>query len=295
MSTASGWRRIVLALPWIWLGLFFLLPLALIAKISLATMQVGVPPYTPLFAAGEDGVRRLATTLENYRVIFTDSLYLKAYLGSLRIAFISTIIALLAGYPLAYAISRASERRRTTLLLLMVAPFWTSFLVRVYAWIGMLRPGGVINTVLINLGLIDEPLPFLHSDGATMLGIVYTYLPFMVLPLYARLERLDVRLLEAAADLGAVPFRAFLRVTLPLSLPGVLAGCLLVFIPAVGEFVIPELLGGPDTLMVGKVMWAEFFSNRDWPLASAATIILLFLLIAPILLFQNLAQREERS
>jgi putrescine transport system permease protein len=295
MTRASGWRRIVLALPWVWLGLFFLLPLALIAKISLAAMQVGVPPYTPLFAAGEDGVEHFAATLENYRNLFSDALYLKAYLGSLRIAFISTIIALLAGYPLAYAISRASERRRTTLLLLMVAPFWTSFLVRVYAWIGMLRPGGVINTVLINLGVIDDPLPFLHSDGATILGIVYTYLPFMVLPLYARLERLDVRLLEAAADLGAVPFRAFLRVTLPLSLPGVLAGCLLVFIPAVGEFVIPELLGGPDTLMVGKVMWAEFFSNRDWPMASAATIVLLFLLIVPILLFQHLAQREERS
>jgi putrescine transport system permease protein len=295
VSRASGWRRFVLALPWLWLGFFFLLPLALIAEISLSRMQVSVPPYTPLFAVGADGVHHLTASFQNYRDLFADSLYLKAYLGSLRIAFIATVIALIAGYPLAYAISRAAERWRTILLLLMVAPFWTSFLVRVYAWIGMLRPGGVVNTVLIDLGIVDHPLPFLPSDGATILGIVYTYLPFMVLPLYARLERLDVRLLEAAADLGAVPFRAFLRVTWPLSLPGVLAGCLLVFIPAVGEFVVPELLGGPDTLMVGKVMWAEFFSNRDWPMAAAGTIVLLFLLIAPILLFQNLAQPEERS
>jgi len=288
------WRRLVVALPWVWLGVFFLLPFALVLKISLAEIRMGVPPYTPLVET-VDGVRQVIASLDNYRLLLADSLYLQAYLGSLRIAAIATIISLLIGYPLAYAIAQSSPRWRVTLVLLVVAPFWTSFLIRVYAWIGMMRPGGLINAALLGLGITDEPVKLLHTDAAAILGLVYTYLPFMVLPLYARLERLDGRLLEAAADLGAKPWRAFLRVTLPLSMPGVFAGALLVFIPAAGEFVIPELLGGPDTLMVGKVLWAEFFSNRDWPLSAAATVLLLLLLMVPILVFQALAHGRERS
>ncbi|TAL00592.1 MAG: ABC transporter permease subunit [Rhodospirillaceae bacterium] len=295
MSSAQL-RRLVLALPWLWLALFFLLPFLLIMKISLAEMRLGVPPYTDLVETTADGARHFAITFDNYRALFADSLYLKAYLGSLRIAAIATMCTLLIGYPLALAIVQSPGKWRVTLLLLMVAPFWTSFLVRIYAWIGMLRPGGVINSALLTLGIVDEPIQFLHTDGATILGIVYTYLPFMVLPLYARLERLDAVLLEAAADLGATPLRAFWTVTLPLSLPGILAGALLVFIPAAGEFVVPELLGGPDTLMIGKVLWSEFFSNRDWPVSAAATVALLVLLVAPILAFQALTQdREART
>jgi len=290
---SSAWRRrAVLAVPWIWAALFFLLPLALVLKISVATTHLGVPPYTPLFER-VDGALAIEATFANYGTLISDSLYLKAYLGSLKIAFVSTAIALLAGYPMAYAIARAPAGRRNLLLFLVVLPFWTSFLVRIYAWIGLLRPTGFINTVFEALGFIDAPLRLLNTDGAVYLGIVYAYLPFMVLPLYARLERLDATVLEAAADLGARPWRAFLTVTLPLSLPGILAGCLLVFIPALGEFVIPELLGGPDTLMIGKVLWGEFFSNRDWPLSSAVAIALLVVLVAPILWLQSLQTHDE--
>ena len=282
-------RRLTLALPYLWLAIFFVLPFALVAKISVAQVQVSVPPYTPLF----DTQGHLQIDWANYKLLFSDTIYVKAYLGSLRIAALSTVIALLIGYPLAYAVARSPARWRSILLLLLVAPFFTSFLVRIYAWIGLLRPTGIINAAFLSLGLIDEPLKLINTEAAAIFGIVYAYLPFMALPLYARLDKLDVTLLEAAADLGATPWRAFWSITVPWSLPGIAAGCLLVFIPALGEFVIPELLGGPDTLMIGKIMWAEFFSNRDWPLSAAATVLLLGLLVVPIMALQTIAARAE--
>lgn len=291
--TETWRRRMVLALPWLWAALFFLLPLAFVVKISFAEARMSVPPYSDLFTRGDGAVAGFNTTLANYRLLFNDALYVKAYLGSLEIALVATAFTLLLGYPMAYAIARAPAARRTLLLVLVMLPFWTSFLVRIYAWMGLLRPTGIINTALQTLGLIDEPLAMLNTPGAVYLGIIYAYLPFMVLPLYARLEKLDPALLEAAADLGARPWRAFREVTLPLSLPGVLAGCLLVFIPVTGEFVIPDLLGGPDTLMIGKVLWNEFFSNRDWPMSAAVTVVLLIVLVAPIMLFQALQSRME--
>ena len=292
----TSWRRrVVLAVPWTWAALFFLLPLGFVLKISLAESQLSVPPYSDFFARADGAIVGIQASFANYRTLFTDSLYAKAYLGSVKIAALSTLIALLLGYPMAYAIARAPERRRNLLLVLVMLPFWTSFLIRIYAWIGLLRPTGIINTALQALGLIDAPLMMFNTPGAVYLGIVYAYLPFMVLPLYARLEKQDPALLEAAADLGARPWRSFLAVTLPLSLPGVLAGCLLVFIPAVGEFVIPELMGGPNTLMIGRVLWNEFFTNRDWPLASAVTVVLLIVLVAPIMLFQALQAKDARS
>lgn len=283
-------RRLVLAVPWIWTTLFFLAPLVFVLKISLATAEIRVPPYSDFFARIDGMVVGIQASFDNYRLLLDDSLYVKAYLGSVKVALISTFITLLIGYPMAYAIARA--KHRNLLLVLVMLPFWTSFLIRIYAWMGLLRPTGIINTALQSLGLIEAPLMMFNTPGAVYLGIVYAYLPFMVLPLYARLEKQDPALLEAAADLGATPWRAFLAVTLPLSLPGVIAGCLLVFIPAVGEFVIPELMGGPDTLMIGRVLWNEFFVNRDWPLASAVTIVLLIVLVAPIMLFQALQARE---
>ena len=282
-------RNGLIALLWVWSGLFFVLPLIIVLKISVAEARLGVPPYTAFF----DAAHHVAATLDNYRRLAEDSLYLKAYLGSLQTALISTVIALFVGYPMAYAIARAPGQRRNVLLLLVMLPFWTSFLVRIYAWIGLLRPTGAINTALQAMGLIDAPLRLINTSGAVYLGIVYAYLPFMVLPLYARLEKLDPALLEAARDLGATSWRAFLHVTLPLSMPGIIAGCLLVFIPAVGEFVIPELLGGPNALMIGRVLWNEFFTNRDWPVASAVTVVLLILLVAPIVWVQRLQSRGD--
>jgi putrescine transport system permease protein len=237
-------------------------------------------------------VLQVRLNLANYRFLAEDPLYLGAYLSSLRVAAVSTLLCLVIGYPMAYAIARASPRWRGALLLLIILPFWTSFLIRVYAWIGLLKGNGPVNNLLLGIGLIDEPLALLHTDFAVYLGIVYSYLPFMVLPLYATLVRHDPALLEAAADLGCHPFRAFLSITLPLSLPGVVAGSMLVFIPAVGEFVIPDLLGGPDTLMIGKVLWGEFFSNRDWPLASAVAVAMLVLLVIPVVLFQRAQERQ---
>lgn len=273
-------KRTALVLAWFWPAVFFLLPFALVLKISISAPQLSVPPYGNL------------PTLESYARLFEDAIYIKALLGSLKVAAVATFFALIIGYPMAYAIARAPMQYRMTLLTLVMLPFWTSFLVRVYAWITLLRPTGVINTLLQELHMIDGPLGLLNTPGAVYLGIVYTYLPFMILPLYARLERIDPVLLEAAADLGATPWRRLLSVTLPLSLPGVLAGCLLVFIPAVGEFVIPELMGGPDTLMIGKVLWSEFFSNRDWPMSAALAVVLLVALVGPIMLFQR-RQRHD--
>jgi putrescine transport system permease protein len=280
------------ALPLLWLLVFFAAPFAVVLKISLAEAIVGQPPYTALLQTGADGWRLLATAA-NYLLLAGDSLYIAAYLNSLKIAAISTLICLVIGYPMAYAIARAPEAWRTTLLMLVILPFWTSFLIRVYAWIGILSTNGLLNNALIDLGWIDEPLALMNTNFAVHLGIVYSYLPFMVLPLYATLVRMDFTLLEAAADLGCRPWRAFLSVTLPLSWPGIVAGSLLVFIPATGEFVIPDLLGGPDALMIGKILWTEFFTNRDWPVASALATVLLVVLVGPMMILQALERRRE--
>jgi len=273
--------RFVIALPFLWLGIFFLLPLVLVLGLSLGTNAPDLAPPV-----------ELGVSFASFKLLFTDDLYLAAWLSSLRIAATSTLVALLLGYPMAYAIARAQPRRRPMLLMLVVLPFWTSFLIRVYAWMGLLAENGILNQVLRGSGLVADPGTILGTEWAVHLGIVYAYLPFMVLPLYVTLEKLDWSLLEAASDLGARPLAAFLTVTLPLSLPGIVAGCLLVFIPAVGEFVIPDLLGGTRTLMIGKVLWDEFFTNSDWPLASAVAICLLVLLVGPILVFQR---QQERS
>jgi putrescine transport system permease protein len=268
--------RSVIALPFLWLIVFFLLPFALVLAIALGTNAPdSAPPVT------------LGFSLANFQLLFSDDLYLAAWLSSLRIAAVSTLGCLLLGYPMAYAIARAAPERRPLLLMLVVLPFWTSFLIRIYAWMGLLSQNGILNQFLRWTGLVDQPGTILGTEWAVHIGIVYAYLPFMVLPLYATLEKLDGGLLEAAADLGAKPIAAFFTITLPLSLPGVVAGCLLVFIPAVGEFVIPDLLGGTSTLMIGKVLWDEFFTNGDWPLASAVAICLLVLLVGPIALFQR--------
>ncbi len=268
--------RAVIALPYLWLVVFFLLPFALVLAIAFSTFAPDqAPPVEARFS------------LKSFELILTDDLYLSAWLSSLRIAATSTLVALLLGYPMAYAISRAAPHRRPLLLMLVVLPFWTSFLIRVYAWMGLLGENGILNQFLRWSGLVADPGSIISTEWAVHLGIVYAYLPFMVLPLYAILEKLDWSLLEAAADLGARPLRAFLTVTLPLSVPGIAAGCLMVFIPAVGEFVIPDLLGGTGTLMIGKVLWDEFFLNGDWPLASAVAICLLLLLVGPIAYFQR--------
>jgi len=273
--------RLVIAIPFLWLGLFFLLPLGLVFGLSLGTNAPDAAPPV-----------ELGVNWASYALLFTDDLYLAAWLSSLRIAALSTLAALLLGYPMAYAIARAAPHRRPLLLMLVVLPFWTSFLIRVYAWMGLLSENGILNQLLIWSGLATDPGTILGTEWAVHLGIVYAYLPFMVLPLYATLEKLDWGLLEAAADLGARPLPAFLNVTLPLSWPGIVAGCLMVFIPAVGEFVIPDLLGGTQTLMIGKVLWDEFFANSDWPLASAVAICLLVLLVGPIVLFQRQQQKS---
>jgi putrescine transport system permease protein len=287
--------RFVIAVPYVWLVLFFLSPFLIVLAISFATPNLDLaPPFS--FEAFADGAIRLAKALESYLFLLGDDLYVAAYLSSLRIAAISTVITLLVGYPLAYGIARAPTGWRAPLLMLVILPFWTSFLIRIYAWIGILGETGLLNQFLQGIGLIEQPLSLLGTEWAIFFGIVYAYLPFMVLPLYAVLEKMDLSLLEAAADLGARPFKTFLTITLPLSLPGVLAGCMLVFIPAVGEFVIPDLLGGSETLMIGKVLWDEFFQNGNWPMASAVAVAMLALLVLPIVIFQRLrARHAERE
>ncbi len=297
---AAGLRRLVLiGVPYLWLLMLFLVPFGIVLKISLSDMALAIPPYRPTLdpAAGWQGLRDFLAALdfENYVWLTEDALYIKAYLSSLWIAALSTLLTLLAGYPIAYGMARAPEEWRPTLMMLVILPFWTSFLIRVYAWIGILGQNGYLNQALMALGLIDEPLVILNTPVAVYVGIVYTYLPFMVLPIYATLDKLDVSLLEAAEDLGCSRLSAFWLVTAPLSRPGVIAGCFLVFIPAVGEFVIPSLLGGSRTLMIGKVLWDEFFSNRDWPVASAVAVVLLLLLIVPIVLFQRQQQRAQEA
>ena len=288
MRGPSAFRSIVITAPMAWLAAFFLLPFVIVFAISLVPATDGQPPFaSPLDFAN--------LTLDGYRLLAGDDLYAIAFLNSVRIAATSTIVALLIGYPMAYAIARAPEAWRGPLLLLVILPFWTSFLIRVYAWMVLLRPTGLINAALLALGIIHEPLPLIANEFAVHLGIVYSYLPFMVLPLYAALERLDPSLLEAAFDLGCRPARAFWRITVPLSAPGIAAGCLLVFIPAVGEFVIPDLLGGPSTPMIGRVLWTEFFANRDWPMASAVAVALLVVLVGPIVIFQALERRAAEQ
>ncbi|MBO1107099.1 putrescine ABC transporter permease PotH [Plesiomonas shigelloides] len=286
-----GGRHAVIAAPYIWLLVFFLVPFLIVFKISFAEMQVAIPPYTDL-VEWLDGKLTISLNLGNYAYLIEDPLYVDAYLHSLEIAGISTLLCLLIGYPMAWAIANSSPSVRNILLLLVILPSWTSFLIRVYAWIGLLKNNGVINNILMWAGIIDQPLPMLHTDFAVYIGIVYAYLPFMILPLYTALLKLDYSLVEASLDLGAKPVRTFFSVILPLTKGGIIAGSMLVFIPAVGEFVIPELLGGPDSIMIGRVMWQEFFNNRDWPVASAVAIIMLLLLALPIMWFHKHQNQE---
>ncbi|MGL4455540.1 MAG: putrescine ABC transporter permease PotH [Plesiomonas sp.] len=284
-------RQSIIAAPYLWLLIFFLIPFLIVFKISFAEMQVAIPPYTDLLS-WLDGKLTLSLNLANYSYLVEDPLYVDAYLHSLRIAAVSTIICLLMGYPIAWAIVHSTPSTRNILLLLIVLPSWTSFLIRVYAWIGLLKNNGIINNFLLWTGIIDQPLPMLHTDFAVYIGIVYAYLPFMILPLYTALQKVDYSLVEAASDLGARPFKTFFSVILPLTKGGIIAGSMLVFIPAVGEFVIPELLGGPDSIMIGRVMWQEFFNNRDWPVASAVAIVMLLILALPIMWFHKHQNQE---
>lgn len=283
-------------IPYIWSLAFFLVPFLIVLKISFSQVMLGQPPYEPSFnSIAEIGEKARQLSLANYAYFFSYPLYWKAYLSSVWIAFVSTVISLLVGYPIAYGMARARRSVRPLLVMLVILPFWTSFLIRVYAWIGILKPEGLLNQFLQWLGVIDQPLIITNTNWAVYIGIVYSYLPFMVLPLYASLEKLDHTLLEAAADLGCPPAKAFWKITFPLSLPGVVAGAMLVFIPAVGEFVIPDLLGGTGTLMIGKTLWDEFFHNRDWPMASTVAIILLLVLVVPIVIFQNSQARVREE
>jgi putrescine transport system permease protein len=285
-------RSVVTGVPYLWLLLFFLIPFVIVLKISFSTSQIAMPPYEPLLHWTSEKVMQIKLNLGNFAFLVEDNLYWKAYLNSIWVASVSTFFCLLLGYPIAYAIARSNPSARNILMLLIVLPFWTSFLLRVYAWIGILKNNGLLNNFLIWIGAIDQPIQMLQTDFAVYVGIVYSYLPFMILPLYANLEKMDLTLLEAAADLGCRPWQGFLKITLPLSLPGVRAGCLLVFIPAVGEFVIPSLLGDPGMLMIGKVLWTEFFNNRDWPVASAVAIVLLLFLVVPMMYFQRAQDAE---
>ncbi|MGH8308864.1 MAG: ABC transporter permease subunit, partial [Steroidobacteraceae bacterium] len=275
----------------VWLLLFFAIPFVIVFKISFSDARIAMPPYAPLLEWAGDQVLAIKLNLANYAFLFTDDLYVSSYLYSVQVAAVSTFFCLIIGYPMAYAIARSSATLRNVLLMLIILPFWTSFLLRVYAWIGLLKSNGVINNVLMWVGVIDEPITMMQTDFAVYIGIVYSYLPFMILPLYANLEKHDTTLLEAALDLGAKPFTAFRRITLPQSIPGIIAGSLLVFIPAVGEYIIPSLLGRTDQLMIGRVLSDEFFANRDWPVASAVAILMLILLVVPIMLFQRYQQR----
>nr|WP_279653485.1 ABC transporter permease subunit [Pseudomonas morbosilactucae] len=286
-----GGRQLVIGVPFIWLFLFFMLPFFIVLKISFAEADVAIPPYTEIYSYIDQKVQ-LLLNLGNYSMLAGDDLYISAYLGSLKMAFFSTILCLLIGYPMAYAIASARKELQTVLVLLIMMPTWTAILIRVYAWMGILSNNGLLNGFLMSMGLIDEPLQILNTNLAVYIGVVYSYLPFMILPLYANLVKHDTSLLEAASDLGSSTFNSFWKITVPLSKNGIIAGCMLVFIPVVGEFVIPELLGGPETLMIGKVLWQEFFNNRDWPVASALAVVMLAILIVPIILF-NRSQAKE--
>ena len=286
-----GGRQAVIGVPFIWLFLFFMLPFFIVLKISFAEADVAIPPYTEIMSYVDDKLQ-VALNMGNYLLLTSDDLYIDAYWGSLKMAFISTLLCLLIGYPMAYAIANARKETQTVLLLLIMMPTWTAILIRVYEWMGILSNNGLLNAFLMWLGVISEPLQILNTNLAVYIGIVYSYLPFMILPLFANLVKHDQSLLEAASDLGSSTFNSFWKITVPLSKNGIIAGCMLVFIPVVGEFVIPELLGGPETLMIGRVLWQEFFSNRDWPVASALAVVMLLILIIPIVLF-NRSQAKE--
>lgn len=292
-------RWYVIAAPYFWLLLFFLIPFFIVFKLSLSDVATAIPPYTPTLdlSGGLAAFTAFFSGLdfENYSFIFGDPLYVSAYWSSVKIAAAATALTLLIAYPIAYGMARAPKAWQSTLMMLVILPFWTSFLIRIYAWIGILKKEGLLNQFLMNLGMISEPLNIMNTTWAVYIGIVYSYLPFMILPLYSSLEKINPSLLEAAEDLGSRPWKAFWQVTFPLSLPGVFAGCLLVFIPAVGEFVIPDLLGGSETLMIGKTLWNEFFNNRDWPVSSAVAVILLLVLVIPIVLFQRQQQLEREA
>jgi putrescine transport system permease protein len=302
MKTRGGLafgQKFALAIPYLWIGAFFLAPMLLIAKISLSRSVLARPPYEPRFLAtdtlAEMWAKAQSFTFENYRALLSDNLYFDAYVSSLHIAALATLATLLVAYPFALAMARSPREWRPFLMGLAAAPFWTSFLIRVYAWIALLKDEGLINNALMAIGLIDAPIVMFATTGAIVVGIVYSYLPFMLLPIYAALEGQDASLREAAADLGASPVQVFLRVTLPLSREGVIAGALLVFIPAVGEFVIPDLLGGSDALMIGRVLWNDFFANHDWPTASAAAVALVAILFVPLLAWERARLKEEEG
>lgn len=292
MKPMPAWSRnlllrwLAILPPFLWMALFLLVPFLLVFKISFADLRFGIPPYTSL-AQLEDYTLRLGLHLNAYYLLFTDSLYLATYLNSIKVAAVTTVCCTLIGYPMAYYIAQSGPRARNLLLLAVVLPFWTSLLLRVYAWVGILRNDGLLNNLLLWLDIIDAPLEIYRTDLAVYIGLVYAYLPFFILPLYANLVKLDRRLLEAAYDLGARPWTTFFKVTLPLSLPGVIAGGMLVFIPTVGEYVIPEMLGGADTLMMGRIMWTEFFNNTDWPMAAAVTVVMVAILLVPLVIFQR--------
>ena len=284
-------KQVVIGIPFLWLFLFFALPFFIVLKISFAEADVAIPPYTEIYTYVEQKLE-VVLNLANYSLLAGDELYIAAYLGSLKMAFFSTLLCLLIGYPMAYAIATARKEMQTVLVLLIMMPTWTAILIRVYAWMGILSNNGLLNGFLMSMGLINEPLQILNTNIAVYIGVVYSYLPFMILPLYANLVKHDQSLLEAASDPGSSTFNSFWKITVPLSKNGIIAGCMLVFIPVVGEFVIPELLGGPETLMIGKVLWQEFFNNRDWPVASALAVVMLAILIVPIILF-NRSQAKE--
>jgi putrescine transport system permease protein len=288
-------RAIIILIPYLWLLVFFLVPFFIVLKLSFSESVLAIPPYAPLLNLVEEAgtwYLRAQFNLSNYLSLISDDLYVRAYLNSVKIAGVSTLLTLGVALPMAYGIARAPERWRLPLLMLVILPFWTSFLIRVYAWIGILKNEGLLNALLLSLGLISEPLVILNTDIAVYIGIVYSYLPFMVLPIYASFEKMDPSLTEAAIDLGCRPAASFWKITVPIAFPGIVAGCMLVFIPAVGEFVIPDLLGGSETLMIGRTLWVEFFSNRDWPLASAVAIVLLLILVLPIMYFQRSQARN---
>ncbi|MHA6264177.1 ABC transporter permease subunit [Arenibacterium sp. CAU 1754] len=289
-------RAVLIAIPYLWLLALFLVPFAIVLKISLSDVALARPPYFPQFDWAEGiGAFLAELDFENFAFLTSDDLYWKAYLSSLWIALVSTFLTLCIGYPIAYGMARAPEEWRPTLMMLIILPFWTSFLIRVYAWMGILSQEGLMNQFLLWAGVISTPLTILNTNTAVYIGIVYTYLPFMVLPIYAALDRMDASLIEAAEDLGCSRLTAFWLITIPLSRNGIIAGCFLVFIPALGEFVIPSLLGGSGTLMIGKVLWEEFFSNRDWPVASAVAVVLLLILVIPIVLFQRNQQKQAEA
>jgi putrescine transport system permease protein len=293
---STWWARLVVLVPYLWLAIFFLVPFLIVLKISLSHTAIAQPPYMPVLdpAAGWEGLKEFFAGLsfENYAFIASDWLYFGSYLKSLEVAALSTLLLLLIGFPLAYGMARAPRRWQPALFMLVVLPFWTSFLIRIYAWVNILQRDGLLNQVLLALRIVDESPVWLSSDTAVYIGIVYSYLPFMVLPIYATLEKMDETLIEAAADLGCPWWKAFWLVTLPLSLPGVIAGALLCFIPIVGEFVIPDLLGSSQTMMIGQTLWTEFFANKDWPVASAVAVVLLCLLVVPIVIYQQMQTRD---